>query len=75
MGEEAPRVEVKTTMGTFVLEMYVNHAPKTCHNFIELSRKGYYDGTIFHRIIRCDKQLYPCKRTINCPQQLYGARR
>lgn len=50
-------MEVKTTMGTFVLEMYVNHAPKTCHNFIELSRKGYYNGTIFHRIIRCDFRL------------------
>ncbi|KAG7670338.1 hypothetical protein Ndes2526B_g00089 [Nannochloris sp. 'desiccata'] len=48
----APQVEIKTTMGTFVVELYLNHAPKTCKNFIELAKRGYYDGTIFHRIIR-----------------------
>lgn len=42
----APQVEIKTTMGTFVVELYTLHAPKTCKNFIELARKGYYDGTI-----------------------------
>merc|ERR1712182_136284 len=31
---------------------YWNHAPRTCKNFLELSKKGYYDGTPFHRIIR-----------------------
>ena len=45
----APQVEIKTTMGTFVVELYINHAPKTCKNFIELSKRGYYDGTI----VRC----------------------
>ena len=42
----APRVEVKTTVGTFIVELYANQAPKTCKNFIELSKRGYYDGTI-----------------------------
>ena len=68
-------MEVKTTMGTFVLEMYVNHAPKTCHNFIELSRKGYYDDTIFHRIIRCAVCIYPHRWHQLSTQQLYDSRR
>lgn len=42
----APQVEIQTTMGTFVVELYVNHAPKTCKNFKELAAKGYYDKTI-----------------------------
>ncbi|NXJ16956.1 PPIL1 protein, partial [Odontophorus gujanensis] len=39
-------------MGTLVLELYWRHAPRTCKNFAELSRRGYYNGTRFHRIIR-----------------------
>lgn len=39
-------------MGSFTVELYQKHAPKTCKNFVELARKGYYDGTIFHRIIK-----------------------
>ena len=38
-------------MGTFSLELYARHAPRTCENFVELSRRGYYNGTVFHRII------------------------
>jgi len=37
--------------GTIVVELYNNHAPKTCKNFEQLAQRGYYDGTIFHRII------------------------
>lgn len=37
--------------GTITIELYSNHAPKTCKNFAELSRRGYYDGLVFHRII------------------------
>jgi len=33
------------------VELYTRHAPKACENFAELSRRGYYDGTIFHRVI------------------------
>ncbi|KAL0191412.1 hypothetical protein M9458_014110, partial [Cirrhinus mrigala] len=39
-------------MGTVVLELYWNHAPKTCKNFAELGRRGYYNNTKFHRIIK-----------------------
>ena len=49
---QAPVVQLETTLGTFSVELYVQHAPKTCFNFIELSRVGYYDKTKFHRVIR-----------------------
>lgn len=46
-----PEVQVNTSMGSFTVELYPSFAPKTCKNFEELARRGYYDGTIFHRII------------------------
>ncbi|PNW75033.1 hypothetical protein CHLRE_12g499400v5 [Chlamydomonas reinhardtii] len=49
---EAPLVQIDTSMGSFTVELYYKHAPRTCKNFEELAKKGYYDGTIFHRIIR-----------------------
>lgn len=49
---ETPKVEVQTSMGSFKVELYSDKAPKTCDNFIKLARSGYYDNTIFHRIIR-----------------------
>ncbi|KAK2726803.1 peptidyl-prolyl cis-trans isomerase-like 1 isoform X2 [Artemia franciscana] len=45
-------VTFSTTMGDLVIELYWKHAPKTCRNFAELTRRGYYNGTKFHRIIR-----------------------
>ena len=38
-------------MGDLEIELYWKHAPETCRNFAELSRRGYYNGVIFHRII------------------------
>ncbi|PRP73511.1 peptidyl-prolyl cis-trans isomerase, cyclophilin-type [Planoprotostelium fungivorum] len=46
------QVHLQTTMGDLSVELYWDHAPKTCKNFAELARKGYYDGLIFHRIIK-----------------------
>lgn len=37
--------------GTITVELYTSHAPKTCANFETLARRGYYDETVFHRII------------------------
>ncbi|GAB5030700.1 peptidyl-prolyl cis-trans isomerase-like 1 [Nannochloropsis oceanica] len=45
-------VRFETSVGNFTLELYYQHAPRTCHNFAELARAGYYNGTIFHRIIK-----------------------
>lgn len=38
-------------MGEFSIELYWKHAPQTCRNFAELTRRGYYNNTIFHRVI------------------------
>ena len=46
-----PTVTIETNQGTIVAEMYMDKAPKTAGNFIELAKKGYYDGLIFHRVI------------------------
>ncbi|CAD6565030.1 MAG: heme binding [Cyphobasidiales sp. Tagirdzhanova-0007] len=40
-----------TGMGQISIELYWDHAPKTCQNFFELCKRGYYTGTVFHRII------------------------
>lgn len=42
----APQVEMQTSIGTIVVELYVKHAPKTCKNFRELARRGYYNNTV-----------------------------
>jgi cyclophilin family peptidyl-prolyl cis-trans isomerase len=46
-----PRVEFKTSMGSFALELYADKAPKTVANFIHYVNSGFYNGTIFHRVI------------------------
>lgn len=45
MSSPAPRVALSTSAGDFVVELYVNEAPQTCDNFMELAKRGYYDGT------------------------------
>ena len=45
-------VRFETTMGAFVVELYHAQAPKTCQNFAELAKRGYYDGVTFHRIVK-----------------------
>ena len=37
--------------GMIEIELYPEHAPKTCENFEMLVKKGFYDGLIFHRVI------------------------
>jgi cyclophilin family peptidyl-prolyl cis-trans isomerase len=46
-----PRVELKTSMGTIVLELDAQAAPKTVANFVQYVNDGFYSGTIFHRVI------------------------
>ena len=45
-------VKFTTSMGDIEIELYWNHAPKTCNNFRQLAQRGYYNNTIFHRIIK-----------------------
>jgi cyclophilin family peptidyl-prolyl cis-trans isomerase len=42
---------IETTMGTVVLELFREQAPKTVENFVKLAQSGFYDGTRFHRVI------------------------
>lgn len=39
-------------MGEIHFELYPNECPKTVENFVGLAKKGYYEGCIFHRVIR-----------------------
>ena len=43
---------IKTSEGEMVLEFWPDVAPKTVENFKTLARKGFYDGTCFHRVIK-----------------------
>lgn len=43
---------IKTTMGEMVIEFWQDVAPKTVENFKTLTKKGFYDGTAFHRVIK-----------------------
>jgi len=43
---------IKTTEGEMILEFWPEVAPKTVENFKALARKGFYDGTCFHRVIK-----------------------
>lgn len=45
-------VVLETNQGTIELKLFPDVAPKTCENFISLVQKGYYDGIIFHRVIK-----------------------
>ena len=47
----APRVVFKTNMGSFVVELQPDRAPVTVENFLTYVQDGYYDGTIFHRVV------------------------
>ena len=42
---------LNTNQGAIVIELFAKEAPKTVNNFITLARDGFYDGTIFHRVI------------------------
>ena len=44
-------VIIRTTFGEIQLELDADKAPKTVENFIKYANEGYYDGTIFHRVI------------------------
>ena len=56
--EKKPKMEnaktiavMETSMGTIELELFAKETPKTVKNFVGLAKKGYYKGTIFHRVI------------------------
>jgi cyclophilin family peptidyl-prolyl cis-trans isomerase len=46
-----PMVEMKTNQGTITIELYPDKAPKTVDNFVQYVRDGFYNGTLFHRVM------------------------
>ncbi|MCK4549948.1 MAG: peptidylprolyl isomerase, partial [Candidatus Krumholzibacteria bacterium] len=50
--ENNPHVYIKTNVGGFTIELYPDKAPVSVANFLNYVEKGYYSGTIFHRVIK-----------------------
>lgn len=46
-----PKVEFKTNLGNFVVDLDSDKAPKTVNNFLAYVKSGFYNGTVFHRVI------------------------
>ena len=51
IAEDKPRVKIETNLGSMVIELDNVKAPKTVENFLNYVNDGYYNGTIFHRVI------------------------
>ncbi|WP_150612673.1 peptidylprolyl isomerase [Pandoraea terrigena] len=49
--DASPQVQFKTSAGNFVVELNPKAAPKTVENFLQYVNSGFYNGTIFHRVI------------------------
>jgi cyclophilin family peptidyl-prolyl cis-trans isomerase len=47
-----PMVDIKTSQGDIVVELYPKKAPKTVENFLHYVNSGFYEGTVFHRVIK-----------------------
>lgn len=45
------KIKIETSNGDIYADLYADKAPKTVDNFVQLAKKGYYDGLIFHRVI------------------------
>ena len=69
-----PQVRLETSAGDIILELNAQAAPATCENFLHYVNDGFYDGTIFHRVIKdfmiqgggltCDMQPKPTRDPI-----------
>ncbi len=49
--EKRYNIKIETNKGDINLVLYPEHAPKTVNNFVFLTREGFYDGVVFHRVI------------------------
>ncbi|MEQ9064742.1 MAG: peptidylprolyl isomerase [Vicingaceae bacterium] len=45
------KAEIRTNKGTMTVEFYEKDAPRTVKNFLDLTKKGFYNGLTFHRVI------------------------
>jgi len=46
------KVKFETSLGSFTVELNEEKAPETCKNFLTYVKEGFYDGTVFHRVIK-----------------------
>jgi cyclophilin family peptidyl-prolyl cis-trans isomerase len=46
-----PSATIHTTKGDIDVQVFADDAPKAANNFVDLARKGFYDGVIFHRVV------------------------
>ena len=51
MATSAPKVLIQTNFGNMTVEFFPDKAPNHVNNFLDLAKKGFYDGTAFHRVI------------------------
>lgn len=49
--ETNPKIAMETSLGTITVALWAEKAPKTVANFLRYVDEGFYDGTIFHRVI------------------------
>lgn len=54
-----PLVEIETPRGNIVVELYLDKAPVTAGHFLELVRRGIYDGSNFYRVVRTGNESNP----------------
>lgn len=47
-----PQAVLRTSLGDLDIELWAKEAPKAVRNFVQLCLEGYYDGTIFHRVLK-----------------------
>jgi peptidyl-prolyl cis-trans isomerase B (cyclophilin B) len=52
MSEQNPQVLLETSMGSITIELFKEQAPITVKNFLGYVKEGFYDGLIFHRVIK-----------------------
>ncbi len=52
MSEQNPQVLMETSMGNITIELFKEKAPITVKNFLTYVKEGFYDGLIFHRVIK-----------------------
>ena len=85
---EGPRAIMHTNMGDITIQLYPEVAPKTVENFVTLAKKGYYNGLIFHRVIKDfmiqggdptgtgagGESIYGAKFEDECSQELHNFR-
>mmetsp|Transcript_57597 Transcript_57597/g.106458 ORF Transcript_57597/g.106458 Transcript_57597/m.106458 type:complete len:267 (+) Transcript_57597:71-871(+) len=71
-GQGNPTATFNTTMGDFVVELYLDRMPLTVSNFVDLCQTGFYDGLHFHRVIKDFMIQFGCPHSRDMSSQWIG---